>query len=138
MKRNSSLLLLELTVMLLVFAAASALCVSLFFRADSLGRESAAADSALIMAENAAEVLKSCSGDFGRAAEIHGGTAGDTWILRYGEDGSVSPDGDAYRLEAVGEESKLSGLGKARITVYGDDGAALVSLTVAWQEVRDE
>ncbi len=135
MKRNASLLLLELLIMLLVFAFAAAVAVQVFFQADSLGRQSAIQDAALRQAQNAAEVLKACQGDFAKAADRYGGSWDKEWSIPYNEGWAPADTDTAYRLTAVPTVSDTPLLGEAVITVRDKDGAVLTTLTVCWQEV---
>ena len=59
MRSKASLFLMEQLVMLLVFALAAALCLGVFVRADRISEETHQRDQAVILACNAAELLKS-------------------------------------------------------------------------------
>ena len=59
MKSKATLFLMEQLVMLLVFALAAALCLGIFVRADRISAETKERDEAVILACNAAEMLKS-------------------------------------------------------------------------------
>ena len=63
MKSKAPLVLMEQMVMLLVFALASALCLQAFVKSGDLSQRSAARDRAAVEAQNAAETLRSQSGD---------------------------------------------------------------------------
>lgn len=135
MKRSGSLLLMELTIMLLVFALASALCARAFVWADSRSRQSANEDMALLHAQNAAEALKHCGGDFAMAAQSHGGSWDGVWSVSYNEQWEITDGAAAYflRVEPVDPAQPL--LGQAKLTVRNEDGAVLAELSVCWQEV---
>ena len=60
MKSKATLFLMEQLVMILVFALAAALCLGVFARADAMSRQLARRDEAVILARNAAELLKAC------------------------------------------------------------------------------
>ncbi|MBE6936168.1 MAG: hypothetical protein E7458_06640, partial [Ruminococcaceae bacterium] len=85
MTRKSSLYLIELCVMILVFAIASVFCIRMFGHARQESLDLAARDRALTEAQNAAELVKACGGDFDRAAALWGGHVDETgvWTLRW-------------------------------------------------------
>ncbi len=133
MKRNASLLLLELVIMLLVFALAAALCLQAFSWADSQSQQSAAEDMALLQAQNAAEMLKSCHGDFDLAAERFGGKRSEQWMVGYDENWNITEADPTYRLQVMSASEGL--LGRGELTVIDKNGQILAQLTVCWQEV---
>ncbi len=121
MKSRSTLMLIEITVMLFVFILASALCLKAFAYADSISKETEARDNGVRIAQNAAELLEHHRGDLGEV------------MLR--ESRSL-PDG--YSVEITPVDSAVSGLGQAEITVIYE-GKEIFSLTASWQkEVGDE
>ena len=73
MNRRRTLTLIEITVMLLVFALAAALCMVSFARIENGVRENTCRDRAIVEMQNAGEVLRHCGGDFAAAADRHGG-----------------------------------------------------------------
>ena len=135
MKRGASLLLIELTVMLLVFALAAALCVQAFVWADSRSHQSAEEDMALLHAQSAAEVLKHCHGDFAMAAQNHGGTWDRIWEISYNEQWEITEGAAVYYLQAEPMDTDNGLLGQAKLTLRDKDGTVLAELSVCWQEV---
>lgn len=113
MKNKTSLLLMEQLVMVLIFALAAALCLSVFVKADQISRETVRRDEAVLLAQNAAEVLKATSGDVDRAA--------------------ANETGD-YRLEIERIDSQLDLLGQAEIRVWREE-ELIFTLRTGWQEV---
>lgn len=112
MKNRASLVLMELLVMILVFALAAALCLQAFVGADTISRTTELQDEAVLLAQNTAESLKATKG----------GTIPDV------------PDG--LRMEIDPLPTDIPGLEKAEISVFNEEtGALLISLTVGWQEV---
>lgn len=136
MKSKAPLALMEQIVMVGVFALAAALCVQVFVLSDRMSRQSEAWDRALLLAQNAAEELKSVGGDFEEAARLYGGTwNGQMWGWSLDETWAVS-DGEkaaAYHLLVTPVESGRPLLGTAEAAVYTAEGEALCSLPVAWQ-----
>jgi type II secretory pathway pseudopilin PulG len=122
---------MEQLVMLLVFALAAALCVQVFVLSDQTSRQNEARDQAVVVAQNAAELLKDTGGDYASAARILGGTGDHQGLqVTYTED--WTPGEGPYLLAATPQESTVPGLGLAEVAVWsGED--QLFALTVAWQ-----
>lgn len=116
MKNKTSLLLMEQLVMVLVFALAAALCLSAFVKADQISRETVLRDEAVLIAQNAAQVLKATSGDTGRAAEV--------------------ADDSGYRVEIEQLKTGLKLMGQAEIRVWREDDL-IFTLRTGWQEVAE-
>ena len=125
MKSKSTLTLMELLIMLLVFALAAALCLQAFAGASRISKNTAALDRAVTEVQNTAELLKSCAGDYEKAAALWGGSwDGSRWTLEY-EGGTVT---------AVPAEGEHPLLGQAVITAAAPNGSILYTLTVGWQK----
>ena len=127
MRSRASLMIIEQIVMMLVFALAAALCLKAFVWADTESADIFTRDKALLQAQSAAEVIKSCRGDMNAAAEIVGG--------------SVSADGraincDEYVLTVTPIEDGIKYMASAEVSVYEDE-SLLASLKIAWQEVDE-
>lgn len=134
MKSKATLALMEQTLMILVFALAAALCLQAFVQADRLSREDSARDRAMVYAQNAAETLKSCRGDYAAAAALGGGSwDGAAWVICYDENDQRGTE--PYRLEVLPAHTGLAYLGKASVRVYDASGGLLTQLDVCWQEV---
>ena len=110
MKRKASLLLMEQLVMVLVFAAAAALCLRLFAGAHTISVRNGQRDEALWIAQNTAEQLK----------------AGVPLERRFAE--------GAYEVEILPVETEVPGLTQETITVFLEK-EPLISLPVGRQEV---
>ena len=111
MKNKTSLVLMELTVMVLIFALAAAGCLRCFAWAKLSSREITLRDQAAVLAANAAELLKS------------------------GEDPEAAlevPDGLLLTVTTLSPE--IPGLAEAQIDVLSEEGTKLLTLTAAWQE----
>lgn len=112
MKSRASLVLMEQLVMVLVFALAAALCLQVFVRAADISRQTRLQDEAAVLAQNAAELLKSTRGDVSQAQSL---------------------SGHGFRLEIHRQETSFPGLGQAKIEVYREN-TRLVAITTGWQE----
>lgn len=140
MRSKAPLVLMEQLVMVLVFALAAALCVQVFVLSDQTSRSHEARDRAVVAAQNAAENLKGCGGDYAAAAERWGGDwNGSMWGISYDEAWRVCQDQSqaAYHVLVTPAESGRDLLGQAQVTVYTAEGDVLFSIPVAWQEVTD-
>lgn len=116
MKNKASLVLLEQLIMILVFALAAAACLRIFAWSDRTGREMERQGQAVILCQNAAEILKS------------------TGSLKEAE--AVLEQDSGFILELQTNENSVPGLGQAKVRVYWKDtGQLLFSLPVGWQEV---
>lgn len=137
MKRKTSLPLMELAIMIMVFALAAVMCLRVFVWADSRSRENEARSKMAIRAQNAAEMLKYTHGDLSASKDAIGGIEdGETWTLRYDENYELT-DGDAeYTIEVQREDGEAL-LGQAGITALDSNGGVLLTLTVCWQEAYD-
>jgi Tfp pilus assembly protein PilX len=111
MKHKSSLLLMEQLIMVLVFALAAALCLQVFAKADRISLETTRQDRAMILAQNAAAVLKATEGNIEKAE-------------------AFSQDG--YQVD-ITKLPGVSGLGCAQIQI-SYEGTPLFTLQTGWQE----
>ncbi len=126
MKNKTALLLIELALLIAVFAVAAAVCLRLFAWADTTSKEDAQRDAALLHAQNAAQEIKRSRGDLEQAAQRFGGqVTGGLWEAPL-EDGCV--------LQVEGCKTDTEYLGMARITVYDSNGLVLAQLDACWQE----
>ncbi|MBP3672448.1 MAG: hypothetical protein J6J18_01310 [Oscillospiraceae bacterium] len=136
MKNRTSLVLMEQLVMVLVFALAASVCLRAFARADRIATEISRQDRAVYLAQNGAETLKACGGDFDETARLLGGTVqGDRLTVSYDENWNRTESAGACRLEIEKTGTQTPGLGQAQVRVLGSGGEALFSLDLAWQEV---
>lgn len=140
MRSKAPLVLMEQIIMVLVFALAAAISLRAFVYADQQSRACAHRDMALSQCRNTAEGLKSCHGDFSRAALLlHGRVEEDgTLLCRYfdGDWNEVEEAEDsAFRLTVRRQDSGHPLLGLGDIIVSDGQHHVLCSLTVSWQEV---
>ncbi len=135
MKNKASLMLIELSVLLVVFALAVLLCIQAFLKADDLSMDTERCDRALLLAQSAAEMVKSCRGD--RAAIENwadGQWQGSCYVVGYDSVWQPRQEAPAYRLQVELLPTEISGLGRAQIAVFYAD-TCLIELPVGWQEV---
>ena len=142
MQNKAPLALIELTVMILIFSVAAALCLQAFAWSDLTSAQIQKQDKAMLQAETAAEVVKGCGGDFAEAAELLYGQCldGVDGLTVYFDRDWLPADGEdsAYRLDAVRKESGNVMLGEAEITLWDQEGTCMFQLPVCWQEVKTD
>ena len=113
MKSKASLSLMELLVMVLIFALAAALCLQTFAKARSISLETARQDEAVLLAQNSAELLKS------------GLTEPEVEALLSDE---------AYRVQIQVLPQEIAGLTKVKISILWEN-TELYSLLIGYPEV---
>jgi len=138
MKNKSILSLVELSVMMLVFALAAVLCMQAFLWANDTARESVMRDEALLRAQNAVELIKHSNGDMEKAAELLNTTVKENNLtVFYTENWEQTTSPDTYLLIVTPIESENKLLGKAEAAVFYED-TCLVTITAAWQGVSGD
>ena len=113
MKSKATLFLMEQLVMVLVFALAAALCLGIFSRGAEISKQTAFRDEAVVLARNAAELLKQ---------------TGDPQQVRQ------QLGGGAFLLEIQEVDTEISGFCRAEIVVSFEN-EEVFSLRTGWQEV---
>lgn len=112
MKHRTSLVLMEQLVMVLTFALAAALCLGLFAKAGEISEQTARLDDAVLLAQSAAELLKS------------------------GEDPEKTLQTGDYTLYIAYEDTPIPDFAQGKITVLYH-GEAVYTLRTGWQEVGE-
>ena len=112
MRSKSPLTLIELIIMIAVFALAAALCLRAFVWADLKSADNQERDRAVILAASTAE-------------EIKANHSAPPSVVRY-------PDG--FTVTVTPQESDNDLLGAAIVSVSDDENNTIVELTVKWQE----
>lgn len=147
MRSRAPLAMMEQMLMLLVFALAAALCLQAFVKSDELSVRSEARDQAVIAAQNAAEAVRRCKGDFSAAVVLLGGERwdADSFTIDYNEDWEPLPAEDVmeigsggvmYLLGVARTDGGVPGLGKAVVWVKDmERETELFRMETAWQEV---
>ena len=134
MKNKAPLTIIELSLMLLVFALAAAFCLRAFLWADRESKNIVARDHAVLQAQNAVELLKSCDGDLNLLVSTVGGTVENTsWTLCFDENWKATESDHIYALQVTLHPGSSELLGTASVEVYQGD-LCLTSLPAAWQK----
>ena len=137
MRKRTALFFMEQLVMLLVFSLAAASCLGIFAAASRISRQAKDQDCAVFLAQNAAELLKSRTGDLDALSEITGGSlSADRLTVCCSRNLRQEPDG-IYLLVIRKESGENPLVGQAAITVARSDAPEriLFSIKTAWQEV---
>ena len=132
MKSKASLVLVELAVMLLVFALAGAWCMKAFAWAETCSARETQTDQAYARLQNGAEMLKACGGDREKAAER---LAKEWGAEARCTDGIWEITDGAFVLQIQKQSSDLAYLSRCQLTLFRADGGEVASLYVHWQEV---
>lgn len=146
MRSKAPLSLMEQTVMLLVFALASALCLQAFVKSDKISVRIEERSQAALAAQDAAELIQHSGGDMSHALAQAGELLGGTYeqgllYIGYDEDWNRTKVEEVYRLTAQGVPVEESGLLKAKIQVTAEgleNSELLFEIEVAWLEVSPD
>lgn len=144
MKRKAPLSMMELMVMIAVFALASALCLQAFVRSDQVSRRSEARDRAAVLCQSVAEAIQHNGGDFAAALRTvtgadpvsPGDAAAGMFFVDYDENWDLLTGGDTvYRLQIKEIPNHVRGLGKAAVVLERGGGEEILfELEVTWQK----
>ena len=128
MRSKAPLVMMEMLVMLLVFALAAGLCVKAFVWSRNETEANFRMDRAVLAAENTAQIIKSAAGDFEEAAGLLSGDSdGDTLTYTIElENGNLEITAEIIKMDQY--------LGTAEIVVL-DQGKEVFALETSWQEV---
>ena len=125
MRSKAPLTLIELCIMVLIFAFAAALCMRGFVWSELTAEKNTATDNAAVCIQNAAEMVKYTKGE---CISSEGYPKYDD--VNWNECSSE----DAVFVLSASQPEKIPGLGKTELFVEDSDGKLLISVDVAWQE----
>ena len=137
MKYKTTLSLMELTLMLILFAVTAAMCLQAFVLSDRMSRQAEQRDRAVLWAETLAETWKATNGELKQGESLYRkNESGDGWAVRLDDGWSRTEDAGRAVYEAELREEPGDGLLKrARITVRElDGGRCIYELETACQE----
>ena len=119
--------------MVLLFSLIAAITLRGFSTAEDISNRKSALESAIIVTQNTAEMLKSTRGDFSYTAEKMFGVAGeDGLVIRYDKSGRPSSDNEYFSVIAERIETDDPLVGGAHIrAVYEDE--IILEFDVCWQ-----
>ncbi len=128
MRNKATPILIELLVMILVFALVSAACLQAFVRADKVSRAGEIKDVAVTAVQSAAETVKYCRGDMDKTGQILGAAPN--------EDGLILSSTSDFYIDISPEQSENALLGTATVTAFSvESDSEIFALRVCWQEV---
>ena len=132
MRSKAPLILIEMLIMLTVFAFTAGLCSKAFVYSSNQADESYMRDAAVRHAENAVQIIKSCGGDMGEAAKLLGAEGhADGFAIQITEDSAV------LTLTADKKDDANEYLGTAKIAVTDEEEREIFSLDACWLEVKN-
>lgn len=123
---KSGLFLMELILVILLFAISAAICLQMFTYASLTAQNAENLSYATLAARSAAECVQATGGDLDQVAEYLSGTANGSG-LQVGYDDQWQPvdDNPTYQLELTQQGTR------AEIAVFAlEDGQSIYSLTV--------
>ena len=129
MRNKVSLVLMEQLIMLLVFSLAAAACLGVFVGAHRISQTAKHQDTAVFLAQNGAETLKSTCGNLRQTGLLLSGTVAEDLLTADYEGG--------YRLYIQKSDSPTAGLGTAELWVIHESAPdeKILTLNISWQEV---
>lgn len=137
MKNKTTLSLMELTLMLLLFAVTASVCLRAFALSDRLSWQAEQRDRAVLWAQTMAENWKAWDGKTEQVETLYRkNDAGDGWTACLDGDWMLTEDaGSAVYQAELREEPGGGLLRKARITVRElNGGRCIFALETARQE----
>ena len=136
MKNKSFLLILELLCMVLFFSLIAAITLRGFSSAREISDRKNVLESAIVVTQNTAEVLKSTGGDFVCAAEkLSGGLEAGRLVLDCDRSGQpIQVDGSEVYFSVIAEQIPTENplLGSAHISAVFA-GEIILEFDVCWQ-----
>lgn len=118
MKSKTPLALIEIMVMLLIFSMTAALCLQAFLWSRQTSEDVLLQDEAVLLAQNTAEKIKHCRGDF----------AGEAW------EEAAAAESENCVVQVTLLDGQTAGLGCASVAIKDRKGNLLYTLPVSWQE----
>ncbi len=112
MKNKAILVLIEINIMFLIVAIVSIFCLKAFHWSYNTSREGEIIAKAFTEIQNIAEELKASKGDFDE----------------------VKVDGKGYYIIVNKLDSKIDGLGQAKLSGWFKNNECFTTIDVAWQE----
>lgn len=136
MKNKASLVLMEQLVMILVFSVAAAVSLGIFAKAHQISQQSENLDTAVFLAQNAAETVKTTRGDLASCCRILNGTLqDDTLCVTYGRHLQADADGEySLFLQKLPKDDPFLGRADIWVVLAEKPEETIFSLNVSWQE----
>ncbi|MEE1357156.1 MAG: hypothetical protein UHG68_06290 [Clostridia bacterium] len=135
MKNKAFLPLLEQLCMILIFSIACTICLQVFLHADNISKDRDSQDEAVVIAQNAAELLKGNGGDLNACAQALSGISDEgTLIVFYDKKCSpVDNESNAeLKLIVTKKETSSDLIECAQVEVI-KNAKTIFELEVYWQ-----
>lgn len=135
MKNKAFLPILEQLVMILIFSVACVVCLRVFSLANQISQDRDSLDKAVVITQNAAEILKSNDGDLITCAQILSGNTDDEKLtVFYDADGkTVESLSKAYFILAVIKSNSPNDLTECAQIRVTQNGKTVYELEILWQ-----
>jgi len=105
-RSKTPLFLMELVIMLLVFAISAGICLKVFVEGKRISQESYELDKACMQAQRAAEFWQSANGDIEETADLlQAKRYGSELVLYFDEDWNQTKESDQYFLSIITQDS---------------------------------
>ena len=129
-RSKSSLFLIELVIVILVFSLSAAVCLRMFFQSRQISSRSRNISQASLAVQSVADCYRSMKGDYEKTADFLDGTTLHSTICFYYNSVWESV-GSKEEASFIIEIEKINDLHKeSSVTAYSLDGAAIFSVTV--------
>ena len=125
MRSKAPLTLIELCIMVLIFAFAAALCMRGFVWSELSAENNTAEDKAAVCIQNAAEMVKYTKGN---CIQTEG------WPEYYDINWDETTAENAVFTLSADKPLSSGGLGQTVLSIIDANGENLISVKVAWQE----
>jgi len=129
MKSKGSLVIIELGIMILIFAFAAAICTTAFSNSHLRMEADLEKNKALDCVQDVAEVMKSKEGDLEATAEVLEVQLAEDEAGQYFDFGEIK----VYAFE-VQDDKSLFGLGQVGLSARNDAGDEHIYIDVCWQK----
>lgn len=135
MKNKAFLPILEQLIMILIFAVACVICLRVFLLANQISQDRDSLDQAVVITQNAAEILKSNHGDLYPCAQLLGGNADDESLTIFydSDQNCVDRESEAYLVLTITKTDSQNSMTEcAQIRVTQND-KVIYELKILWQ-----
>lgn len=129
-RANSSIFLIELAVVILIFSVCAAITMRVFAGAHQMTRESEALSRGVIAAQSVAECYKAADGDPAQTAAFSGGVQDGDTVRVYYSGGWSRVQEDAAYVVTLFKDGGYAEISIAPVLPYGGAGATIYTITV--------
>ncbi len=138
MKNKTSLVLIEMSIMLLAFSVIVTICLHAFVWSYNTSRFDKNRTEAVILLQNTAELIKHCRGELTAQGYLGESYNGEDYTVYYNEDWDIISENGAFRMEITPINSSNPFLGGYLVRISDSDDALLASTEVYYQQEDTE